>query len=574
LNLELNDTTMLGEAKLKALQDLINSSTQDEIIWMNGYLSAVIFHAAGNKLQEISPAKNGVNKITIVYGTETGNSKKLATTFAAKAKKNGINAKVVGLDQYKLTDLTKEEYLFPIISTHGDGEPPVAARKFYDHLFTNGYELSKLKYSVLALGDTSYPLFCKTGEDVDDQLQKHGGSRLLPLQKCDVDYEENANAWFTNALQALHQNGNAAASPSPIVTKKSGGKKTHTRKVLTNINLNDQGSAKETYHIEIEAENIEYLPGDSIGVIPENPLSIIESVTRLAGIDKEKTVGYKNEPITIQELLQKKLNIFYLPERVIKKYADLVKQDIPATRMDLLDLLRIYPVNNPAQLNDVLTILEPITPRLYSIASSPEAHNGELHIIVAKNFFDINNEIKYGLTSDFLAHLKVDNTLNFYLHPNAQFRLPEEDKDIIMIGPGTGIAPFRSFIAQRDAMGASGKNWLFFGDQHFITDFLYQTEIQNWLETGTLNKVSVAFSRDSKEKVYVQNKMLKEAGLFYEWLESGAYVYICGTKEPMSIDVENTLLRIIEEQGSRSKEEALQYLDQMKEDGRYMKDVY
>ena len=565
---------MLGEVKLKALQDLISNSTPDEIIWMNGYLSAVIAQSA-NKPQEASPAKSGVNKITIVYGTETGNSKKLATTFAAKAKKNGINAKVVSLDQYRVTDLSKEEYFFPIISTQGDGEPPAAAKKFYDHLYQTGSELGKLKFSVLALGDTSYPLFCKTGEDVDEQLQKLGGSRISPLQKCDVDYEEDANAWFANALQALHQNGSAAGSvASPVTTKKSSGKKTFARKVLTNINLNDRGSNKETYHIEIEAENIDYLPGDSIGVIPENPLSIIESITALVGIDKEKTVGYKNEQISVLELLQKKLNIFYLPERVVKKYADIIQQEIPATRIDLLDLLRIYPVKNQAQFKDVITILEPITPRLYSIASSPEAHNGELHIIVAKNYFDINNEIKYGLTSDFLSHLKVENTLNFYLHPNAQFRMPEADKDIIMIGPGTGIAPFRSFIAQRDATGASGKNWLFFGEQHFSTDFLYQTEIQSWLETGVLSKVNVAFSRDTKEKVYVQHKMKKEAPLLYEWLEAGAYIYLCGTKDPMSIDVENTLLKIIEEQGSRSKDEAIQYLDQMKEDGRYMKDVY
>ena len=565
---------MLGEAKLKALQDLISSSTPDEITWMNGYLSGVIFHNTGARQQDAPFAKNGISKITIVYGTETGNSKKLATNFAAKAKKNGINAKVVSLDQYKITELPKEEYFFSIISTQGDGEPPAAAKKFYDHLFTNGYQLDKLKYSVLALGDTSYPLFCKTGEDVDEQLQKHGGSRILPLQRCDVDYEEDANAWFTNALQALHQNGNSVKSSATVITKKTTGRKTFARKVLTNINLNDKESAKETYHIEIEAADIDYLPGDSIGVIPENPLAVISSITSLVGFDKEKTVGYKNEPVTIYELLHKKLNIFYLPERVVKKYAEIVQQDIPSTRIDLLDLLRIYPVKNAAQFKDVISILEPITPRLYSIASSPEAHIGEVHIIVAKNYFDINEEIKYGLTSDFLSHLQVNTTLNFYVHPNAQFRLPDEDKDIIMIGPGTGIAPFRSFIAQRDSMGATGKNWLFFGDQHFLTDFLYQTEIQNWLETGALNKVSVAFSRDTKEKIYVQHKMLKEANIFYQWLESGAYIYLCGTKDPMSFDVENTLLHIIEEQGSRSKAEAVQYLDQMKEDGRYMKDVY
>ncbi len=564
---------MLPEVKLKIVQDLISASSQEELIWINGYLSGIIAHGASTK-PEAAPVKAGVNKITIVYGTETGNSKKLATAFGAKAKKNGINAKVVSLDQYRLTDLSKEEYFFSIISTQGEGEPPAAAKKFYDHIHLNGFELNKLKYGVLALGDTSYPLFCKSGEDVDLQLQKLGGSRIVPLQKCDVDFEEDANTWFNNALKALSSNGAAATPTAPVSVKKSPGRKTYSSKVLTNINLNDHGSFKKTHHIEISAEDVEYHPGDSIGVIPENPLATVESIIALAGIEKDKTVGYKNEPVSVFDLLRKKLNIYYLPGRVVKKYAEIVHQEIPDTRIDLLDLLRIYPVKNGAQFKDVIGVLEPITPRLYSIASSPEAHSGEIHITVAKNNFSFNNEIKYGLTSDFLSHLDVNTNLQFYVHANSQFRLPEPDKDVIMIGPGTGIAPFRSFIADRDATGATGKNWLFFGEQHFATDFLYQTEFQNWLETGVLTKMNVAFSRDQPQKVYVQHKMLREGELLFEWLESGAFVYICGAKEPMSVDVEDALLQVIQLHGSRSKSEALTYLDQMKEDGRYLKDVY
>jgi sulfite reductase (NADPH) flavoprotein alpha-component len=566
---------MLTDVKLKIVQDLINSSNQEELIWINGYLSGIISFGAAKQGQEAAaPAKSGVNKITIVYGTETGNSKKLATAFAAKAKKSGINAKVVSLDQYRISDLAKEEYFFSIISTQGEGEPPATAKKFYDHIHQNGLQLTRLKYGVLALGDTSYPLFCKSGEDVDTQLQKLGGSRILPLQKCDVDFEDDANAWFSTALQALSSNGTAAAPAAPAIAKKSTGRKTYKSTVLTNINLNDRGSFKNTHHIEISADEVEYQPGDSIGVIPENPLSTVESIIALAGIEKDKTVGYKNEPVSVLELLHKKLNIYYLPERVVKKYAEIVHQEIPDTRIDLLDLLRIYPVKNSAQFKDVISVLEPITPRLYSIASSPEAHSGEIHITVAKNNFNFNNEIKYGLTSDFLSHLGVNTNLQFYVHPNAQFRLPEEDKDVIMIGPGTGVAPFRSFIAHRDSTGASGKNWLFFGDQHFATDFLYQTEFQSWLETGVLTKMNVAFSRDQQEKIYVQHKMIKEGGQLFEWLESGAFVYICGAKEPMSVDVENALLQVIQVHGNRSKSEAVTYLDQMKEDGRYLKDVY
>jgi len=564
---------MLPEHKRKILLDLINSASNEELIWMNGYLNGIVSKQSTTDVPPV--AKSGVNKITIAYGTETGNSKRLATEFAAKAKKHGIHAKVQSLDQYRMNDLSKEEYFLTIISTHGDGEPPAAAKKFYDHVHQNGFKLDKLKYSVLALGDTSYPLFCKTGEDVDEQLNKLGGKRIAPLQKCDVDFAQDADEWFSEVFKALSdgQEGSVAA-PQKVVQKKSTGKKTYSGEILSHINLNDKGSNKETYHIEISAEDVNYQPGDSIGIIPENDRMIVEKIIEVAGVEADENIDYKDELISIYELLHKKINVIYLPERVVKHYASVVQQNIPATRMDLLDLLRIYPVKDDKQFLEVLRILEPITPRLYSIASSPEAHSGEVHITVAKTIFKVNDEIKFGLASNFLSDLNVNNELKFYVHPNNQFRLPEEDKNIIMIGPGTGIAPFRSFIAERDATGATGKSWLFFGEQHFNTDFLYQTEIQNWFETGSLTKVNLAFSRDQSEKIYVQHRMLEHGAEFFEWLQAESYVYVCGTKDPMSIDVENTLLQIIETFGERSKKDAIKYLDDMKEDGRYVKDVY
>ena len=462
---------MLAEQKLKTLLDLISNSTNDEVIWMNGYLNGIVSKQITK--EEPQPlATNRVNKITIAYGTETGNSKKLATEFAAKAKKQGIHAKVQSLDQYRLNDLTKEEYFLAVISTHGDGEPPAAAKKFYDHVHQNGFKLDKLKYSVLALGDTSYPLFCKAGEDVDAQLNKLGGNRIVPLQKCDLDFDTEADEWLTQVLNALNENTvSKAATVSAVASKKVSGKKTYAGKLLTHINLNDEGSNKETYHIEIEAEDINYKPGDSIGIIPENKNSIVENIIALTGIDATANIDYKDELISVHELLQKKLNIVHLPERVVKKYASVIQQEIPVTKIDLLDLLKIYPVKDEKEFLEILKILEPITPRLYSLASSPEAHPGEVHITVAKNTFTINEQFKFGLASEFLSLLNENNELKFYVHPNNQFRLPEEDKNIIMIGPGTGIAPFRSFIAERDATGATGKNWLFFGEQHFASDF-------------------------------------------------------------------------------------------------------
>ena len=570
---------MLSPFKLKIVQDLVASSTKDELIWLNGYLSGLLQGTGepATAQQAVAAPKSNVGKVTIVYGTETGNSKKVATDFALKAKKNSINAKVVSLDQYRLTDLPKEEYLVAVISTQGEGEPPASAKKFYDHIHKNGFQLDKLKFGVLALGDTSYPLFCKAGEDVDTQLEKLGGKRIIDIQKCDVDYESEAETWFNNVLNKLSSNGNGAATAIPgqlVPQKKSTGKKIYNGTILTNVLLNDRGSNKETHHIEIGADDIEYVPGDSLGVIPENPASVVEPIIELLGINKEQRFSYRNEQLPAHELLKKKLNIFYLPERVVSKYAALVKQDIPATRIGLLELLRIYPLNNGTQFDELIGILEPIAPRLYSISSSPDAHLGEVHITVARDKFHVNEEWKCGLCSDFLSQLKADSPIEFYIHKNSQFRLPSDDRDIIMVGPGTGVAPFRSFLAHRESASATGRNWLFFGDQHFVSDFLYQTEFQNWVETGVLNKLNVAFSRDQKEKVYVQHKMLQHGQELYDWLVNGASIYVCGAKDPMSVDVEDTLMQIVEKFGDKTIEQAVQFVEQLKDESRYLKDVY
>ena len=575
---------MLTTPKMTLMQELIAGSSREELIWLSGYLAGVVAQngaiapaAAVAAVQAASsaPAAASLPKITIAYGTETGNSKKLATDLAARAKKKGIQAKLVGLEQYRLVDLPKEEYFFAVISTQGDGEPPAAAKKFYDHIHQGGLKLERLKYGVLALGDTSYPLFCKAGEDVDQQLHKIGGQRLLSLRKLDTDYETEANVWIDSVLQQLNAPV-AAVAPAAVLpaAPRSTGKKTWVGTVLANVNLNDRGSAKQTHHLEIAAEGVDYQPGDSIGIVPANPQILVEAIIGLAGADGGRRLLHRSEEHPLQHLLHRKLNIVYLPERVVSKYAGIVKQDIPETKIGLLDLLKIYPVKDTDQFHAVVGILEPIAPRLYSISSSPEAHPGEIHLTVARDNFQVNGDLRYGLCSDGLSQLKEGDSIEFYVHRNTQFRLPAEDSDLIMIGPGTGIAPFRSFLAERDSKGASGKNWLFFGDQHFTTDFLYQTEIQDWVKTGVLTHIHTAFSRDQAEKVYVQHKMKRQAKELFQWLEGGAHVYICGAKEPMSVDVENTLLEIIRKEGGKNETQAEVYLEELKESGRFLKDVY
>ncbi len=563
---------MLSDQKIKIFQELINGATSDELALMSKYLKDSISKLGG---QQTTTGSSGVKKITILFGTETGNSKKLATDFAAKAKKNGIIAKVFGTDQYRFSDLTKEEFLFTIISTHGEGDPPDAARKFYDYIHTETVDLKKLNYSVLALGDTSYPMFCKTGEDVDLQFEKLGGKRITPVQKCDVEYEEDAANWMGNALQYLlghtvTENITHAFSPS----KKPAGKQIYTGTVLTNIVLNGQGSNKQTHHIELSVEGVEYQCGDSVGIVPENPESVINEIISITKIDPDKKVKFKNEDISIFELLKNKINILFLTERMVKLYADTFQYEIPAGRMDLTELISLYPVKEVAKFEDLLTKLNAISPRLYTIASSPKAQEGEVHLLVAKDIFHADGKEKFGLCSEYLSRLPENAGQKFFVQSNKRFRLPSPETDIIMIGPGTGIAAFRSFLAEREVTGATGRNWLFFGEQYFATDFLYQTEIQNWYETGVLNKVNVAFSRDQDEKIYVQHKMLEHGEAIYDWINTGARVYVCGQKHPMSEDVEKALVTILEQFGRKTIEEAKQYLEVMKDEGRFEKDVY
>ncbi|WP_121354878.1 diflavin oxidoreductase [Flavisolibacter nicotianae] len=566
---------MIAQSKIKQVQEMVTGLTREEIIWLSGYLSGLAGAETALLPSESTATATpaAVQKITIAYGTETGNAKKLATSFAAKAKKKGIQSKLVSLDQYKLTDLPKEEWFFTVISTQGDGEPPATAKKFYDFVHQDNIKLSKLNYGVLALGDTAYPLFCKAGEDVDQQLQKLGGNRVAPLQKLDTDYEEAAEQWMVSLLNSLLSSAPATTPVTAPVAKKTG-RKTYTGKIQANVNLNGRGSGKQTFHLEIAAEEVAFEPGDAAGITPLNKPELVQRIATLSGFEEETVVTYKDETIALGQLLQRKVSLVNLPERVVKAYAGIVKQDIPATRMDFLDLLRIYPVNGQEQFLAALQILDPIAPRLYSIASSPEAHSGEVHLTVGMHRFVANDQLKDGLASAFLSQLKEGDEVEFYIHKNHLFKLPAADKDVIMIGPGTGIAPFRSFVAHRDATGADGRNWLFFGDQHFTTDFLYQTEWLNWIETGVLTKMNVAFSRDQDEKLYVQHKLWQHREELVKWIENGAYLYICGAKEPMSNDVENMLTRIFREQKGVSDDTAVELLNALKEEGRYLKDVY
>jgi sulfite reductase (NADPH) flavoprotein alpha-component len=311
-----------------------------------------------------------------------------------------------------------------------------------------------------------------------------------------------------------------------------------------------------------------------LGIIPTNRKDIVHQILKLTGVDPATSAETAKAKGTVQELLTNNINICHLSTNNLKNIATITGQTIPDIRMDLIDILRMYPVKDQGQFLEIVKILSPIAPRLYSISSSPTAHENEIHITVAQNQFIQQEEIKFGLCSTFIGTQEEGSYVDFYIHHNRAFKLPPPEKDIIMIGPGSGIAAMRSFMYERDSAGATGRNWLFFGGQHFTSDFLYQTEIQKWLETGVLTKLSTAFSRDQEEKRYVQHKMVKHDQELLAWIENGATLYISGTREPMSKDVENTLLQILETKGEKSKVEAVEYLSQLKEDNRYLLDVY
>ena len=565
----------MEERKKKILEELVKEATTTELLWMNEFLQTALNKTSTGTIS--LPTTPSVNKITVLYGTETGNSKKAATDLATLAKKKGIQVKLQGLDQYRLTAINREEYLFIAMSTQGEGEPPEAGKKFYDYLHTEGVSLPKIKYSILALGDSSYPLFCKAGEDVDIQLEKAGANRITPLQKTDVDFEIPANEWIKNVLSALSASSEIVTTVKPVtaaVSPVSTEKIIYKGTLISKVNLHAKGSGRTTYHIELLCEDVLYEAGDTIGIVPPNNKEEVDAILALAGVNAADVVTIKNDSATIGEWLNNKLCIKYLHETVVKKYAAIVGKEIPAVKIDFINLLKAYPIADANQFIDVLKVLNKQTPRLYNIASTLTTQTGEVHITVARDEFEVNGATKMGVCSSYIDSLKENDTVTFFVQRNKRFRLPALDKNIIMVGPGTGIAPFRSFLYERDATGATGQNWLFFGEDHFTSDFLYQTEIQNWFNTGVLSKVNVTFSKDHPVAYNVHHKMKEHAAEIYQWLNDGAYFYLCGEKAPMGVAVENTLIEIIAEQGKIDQEEAMKVFNKWKLEGRYVKDVY
>jgi len=610
-----------SEQQLQHLNALLPTLTGSQIQWLSGYLA---FYQAGiavdqlpggvnvssTQVVEESAAAPAVIEVissipkeaTILFGSQTGNSQRLAGRLSEGLKALHFDVTLSAMNKFKTNGLKKIPYLFVIVSTHGEGDPPDNAVSLHEFIYgKRAPKLEETKYAVLALGDTSYEFFCKTGQDFDQQLQSLGAERIVDRVDCDVDYEEAASGWIEAVLQKVQLAEGTVpveTTVSAVTSANPSGAIIYTRnhpfeaEVLESINLNGRGSDRETRHLEIslEGSNIHYKPGDAVGIIPQNDPKLVEQLlTTLDWVSTSQVTTKEGLAITIHEALLKQYEITVLSKPLLEKFipyttTDKLKQLTTSESKviqeyvkgrDVLDLIRDY---GPwtLQPGDLATILRKIPARLYSIASSEQAHPEEVHVTIRKVQYEAHDRHRNGVCSVYSSErLNIGDKLSIFVQENPNFKLPvNDDIPIIMIGPGTGVAPFRSFLEEREEAGAGGKSWLFYGDRHFVTDFLYQTDWLRMHADGVLNHLDVAFSRDTAEKVYVQHRLLEHATELYTWLEEGAHIYVCGDEKHMAHDVHNALIQIIKEQRNVDEEQAKVYITQLQDDGRYQRDVY
>lgn len=592
-----------NQEQTELLNRLLPTLTETQSLWLSGYLAAIqssSLQAAPAVEERPAPAAAPAipKEVTILFGSQTGNAQNLAKKAGKTLEERGFQVNVSAMSDFKPNNLKKVKNLLIVVSTHGEGDPPDNALTF--HEFIHGKRAPKLedfRYSVLALGDSSYEFFCQTGKDFDKRLEELGGTRITPRVDCDLDFEEPAAEWAEAVLAGLSEGDSSSPSPAAAsVSAAAPAESVYSRsnpfraEVLENINLNGRGSNKETRHLEIslEGSGLTYQPGDSLGVYPENDPELVDLLLTEMNWDPEETVRVKEETVTLKQALTAHFEITVLTKPLVEKAAKLssneelhqLASDSNQLKSyiggrDLIDLVRDFkPWSSSAQ--EFVSILRKMPARLYSISSSFEANPDEVHLTIGAVRYDAHGRERKGVCSILCSErLQPGDTLPVFIQHNENFKLPENpETPIIMVGPGTGIAPFRSFMQEREESGAEGKSWLFFGDQHFVTDFLYQTEWQKWLKDGILSKLDVAFSRDDDEKVYVQHRMQEKSRELFQWLEQGATVYICGDEKNMAHDVHNTLIDIIEKEGGMSREQAAEYLADMQKNKRYQRDVY
>ncbi len=582
------------------LSQLAESLDADGLWWSSGYLAGLATRvAASPRAAAIAPAGEAqpAGRLCIVYGSQTGNARRLAERLAQQAEAAGLVVRLLRADAYPVRELGRERHLYLVISTQGDGDPPDDARGFVDFITgRRAPRLNQLKYAVLGLGDSSYPQFCAIGRRLDARLAELGATRLLDRGDADLDLESIAAPWLEQALTAAKEALKTPTPPATVTPLRAvpavsaySRERPFAAELLVNQRITGHGSDRDIRHLELSLEGagLSYAPGDALGVWPLNPPTLVQAVLDTLRLDGDSVVKHAGESLPLRQWLREKRELTRLARPFLVRHAThagrgeldrLLAADDPAAsnrllaEMQVIDLLQRYPATWPAP--ELVDALRALAPRLYSIASSQKLVGAEAHLTVAHIEYAAVSGTRWGVASHFLAASEEGARLPVFIERNERFRLPADpSRDVIMIGPGTGVAPFRGFVQERIAVGATGRNWLLFGNAHFRSDFLYQTEWQEALKQGGLHRLDLAFSRDQSNKLYVQNRLREHGRELYAWIEGGTHLYVCGAIA-MGKDVHAALIDVIAEYGGRSREDAGEYINDLQQQGRYARDVY
>ncbi|QQN34652.1 MULTISPECIES: NADPH-dependent assimilatory sulfite reductase flavoprotein subunit [Rahnella] len=588
----------LTPEQMARLQSAIGDYSPTQMAWLSGYFWGMVNQQPG-AVAAPAPVQNAAS-VTLISASQTGNARRVAEQLRDDLIAAKINVNLVNAGDYKFKQIGQEKLLLIVASTQGEGEQAEEAVAL--HKFLQSKKAPQMKdtaFAVFALGDTSYEFFCQAGKDFDTRLGELGAERLLDRVDADVEYKEAAENWRKRIVDVLKQrvpaDTGAQAAPTLAGSVNQVDSSPYTKEapltatLSVNQKITGRDSDKDVRHLEIELgdSGLRYQPGDALGIWFENDPQLVQEIVELLWLKGDEIVEVNDKKLPLSEALQHHIELTQNTTPIIEKYAALCRDehltgllaDKPALQqyaqtVPFADMVRRAPTELDAQ--QLVDLLRPLTPRLYSIASSQAETETEVHITVGVVRYDIDGRPRSGGASGFLAdRLEEDGEVKVFIEHNDNFRLPANpETPVIMIGPGTGIAPFRAFIQQRDNDGATGKNWLFFGNPHFTDDFLYQVEWQRYVKDGLLTHISLAWSRDQAEKVYVQDKLREQGAEVWQWLQEGAHVYVCGDANRMAKDVEQALLEIIAKYGEMDLETADEYLSELRLDRRYQRDVY
>ncbi|MBE1160358.1 assimilatory sulfite reductase (NADPH) flavoprotein subunit [Dyella acidiphila] len=592
----------LPEDKQALASRLVEGLDIPALHWLSGYFAGVAVQRLGSGRQTpgeaVAPAAEALARLTVLYGSQTGNAKRLAEELGRRATAAGLAVRVVRADAYPTRELKQERLLYVVISTQGDAEPPDDARALLEFLGSaRAPKLEGLHYAVLGLGDSSYPQFCAIGRQLDERLQVLGGQRLFAAGEADVDLETVTQPWLEQALQQAREQLKTSAPLAKVTTLRTARStpawhrdQPFAAPLLLNQRITSRDSDRDVRHLELslEGSGLRYAPGDALGIWPTQAPALIEAVLGTLQLDGDALVQAGGEELPLRIWLAERRELTQLTRPFFAAHAErsgdqsLREQLAPTARdalaatfshWQLLDLLRRHPA--AWQADELVAALRPLAPRLYSIASSQSVVGEEVHLTVSHVDYLLNGEARWGAASRYLAQRAEGESVPVFIEANERFHLPaDNERDIIMIGPGTGVAPFRAFVQERTERGAAGRNWLLFGNPHFHADFLYQTEWQQALKSGQLHRLDLAFSRDQQDKIYVQHRLREQGRRLYEWLDGGAHLYVCGDASRMAKDVHKALIEIVTEHSGRTAEDAEAWLNQLIQQGRYARDVY